>query len=88
MSQIYALNPLFLQIRVRFIRFMRNKITRAVPPNPVAMSNLSGKLTNVSRRALFFHQMIKSHANQFADNSTTKQAPSAWKAVQILNLIV
>ena len=56
---------------------MRNKITKAVPPNPVAISNLSGKLTKVSKRALFFHQIIKSQANQFADNSSTKQAPSA-----------
>ena len=64
---------------------MRNKITKAVPPNPVAISNLSGKLTKVSKRALFFHQIIKSQANQFADNSSTKQAPSAWKRFKISN---
>ena len=66
-------------MRVRLRRFMRNKITKAVPPKPVAISNLSGKLTKVSKRALFFHQMMKSHASQFADNSTTKQVPSASK---------
>lgn len=64
---------------------MRNKITKAVPPNPVATSNLSGKLTKVSKRALFFHQIIKSQANQFADNSRTKQVPSALKQFQISN---
>lgn len=64
---------------------MRNKITKAVPPKPVATSNLSGKLTKVSKRALFFHQIMKSQANQFADNSRTKQAPSALKQFRISN---